>query len=99
PIAGLERTLAYWPQVLPGGKSVLLTTFAGVPFRPSVSVLSLTDHKVRVLVDGGTYGRYLPSGHLAYVDQGVLFVVPFDVGRLEITGKRAALLNDVSFAP
>jgi hypothetical protein len=30
PIAGLERTLAYWPQVLPSGKSVLLTTFSAV---------------------------------------------------------------------
>jgi Tol biopolymer transport system component len=98
PIAGFEHTLAYWPQVLPGGKAVLLTIFAAVSFRPSVAILSLTDHKVRVLVDGATYGRYLPGGYLAYVDQGTLFVAPFDADRLEVTGKRVALFNDVSFA-
>ena len=99
PVAGLEGALAYWPQVLPGGKSVLLTRFAPPSFRPGVSVLSFADHKVKVLLEGGTYARYLPGGHLAYVDQGTLFVAPFDVRRLEITGKRAAILNDVSFAP
>jgi Tol biopolymer transport system component len=98
PIAGMEHTFAYWPQILPGSESVLLTTLA-VSGRPSVSVLSLTDHKVRVLVEGGIYGRYLPSGHLAYVDQGTLFVAPFDVARFEINGKRVPLLNDASFAP
>jgi serine/threonine-protein kinase len=67
--------------------------------RQGIAVLSLADRRIKLLVGSGTYGRYLSSGHLAYVDQGTLFVVPFDVNRLEVTGTRAAVLNDVAYAP
>jgi hypothetical protein len=29
----------------------------------------------KILQRGGYYGRYLPSGHLVYVHEGVIFVV------------------------
>ena len=53
PITGFEHAQAYWPQVLPGRKGVLLSRIAADTGRPSVAVLSLADHKVKVLVDGG----------------------------------------------
>ena len=44
---------------------------------------------------GGIYGRYLPTRHLAYVREGTLFAAPFDLGRLEVTGPPAPIVEDV----
>jgi hypothetical protein len=70
-----------WPQVLPGAKAVLFTAFpsmTGVE-GASIEVLSLSDRRRQTLVRGGTWARYLPSGHLIYIDKGTLFTVPFDL--------------------
>src|SRR5262249_3790461 len=50
--------------------------------------------KRKVLVDGGSYARYLPSGHLVYIRGGTLMAVPFDLGRLE-TGPPVPVLEGV----
>jgi serine/threonine-protein kinase len=47
---------------------------------------------------GGTYGRYVPSGHLLYVNRGTLFAVPFDLGALEIRGTPTPVLNQVAYS-
>ena len=47
---------------------------------------------------GGTYGRYLPGGHLIYINRGTLFAVPFDVDRLEIRGTPAPVLDQVGYS-
>ncbi len=46
---------------------------------------------------GGTFGRYLPSGHLVYVNRGTLFAVPFDVDRLEVHGTPAPVLDQIGY--
>ena len=63
----------------------------------NIEVMSLADHPRKTLVRGGTFGRYLPSGHLVYVNRGTLFAVPFDVDRLEIHGTLAPVLAQVSY--
>jgi serine/threonine-protein kinase len=88
-----------WPQILPGGKAVLFTAgAAAVAFDgANIVVMSLADHRRKTLVRGGTYGRYLPSGHLVYVNRGTLFAVPFDVERLEVHGTPAPVLDQVGY--
>ena len=48
---------------------------------------------------GGYYGRYLPSGHLVYLRQGVLLGVRFDPQRLEVRGTPVPILDDVAANP
>jgi serine/threonine-protein kinase len=48
-----------------------------------------------VVARGGTNPRYLPSGHLVYVNNGTLFAVPFDPGKLETSGNAVPILDDV----
>jgi Tol biopolymer transport system component len=88
-----------WPQILPGGKAVLFTTGATAAAfdGANIEVMSLADHRRKTLVRGGTFGRYLPSGHLVYVNRGTLFAVPFDVDRLEVHGTPAAVLDQVGY--
>ena len=47
---------------------------------------------------GGTFGRYLPSGHLIYINRATLFAVPFDVDRLEVRGTPTPVLTHVSYS-
>jgi Tol biopolymer transport system component len=88
-----------WPQTLPGGKAVLFTTnTTAVGFDgANIEVMSLGDHRRKTLVRGGTFGRYLPSGYLIYVNRGTLFAVPFDLDRLEVHGTPAPVLDQVGY--
>jgi serine/threonine-protein kinase len=90
-----------WPQILPGGKAVLFTAnkSSDSGFDDArIEVMSLGDRRKRTLMRGGTYGRYVPSGHLLYVNRGTLFAVPFDLGALEVRGAPTTVLNQVAYS-
>ena len=88
-----------WPQILPRGKAVLFTAHTATNGfdRANIEVMSLADHSRKTLVRGGTYSRYLPSGHLVYVNRGTLFAVPFDADRLEVHGTPAPVLDQIGY--
>lgn len=50
----------------------------------------------KVLVREGYFVRYLPSGHIAFVRDATLFVAPFDLSRLELTGPFAPVIDHIS---
>jgi serine/threonine-protein kinase len=98
---GAGEVIHRWPQVLPGGQAVLFTaspTTTGLE-GANIEAVSVKTGQVKMLQRGGYYGRYLPSGHLVYVHQGVLFGVGFDVGRLELRGTPTRLLEDMAANP
>jgi serine/threonine protein kinase len=84
-----------WPQVLPGSQAVLFTAHVGGPFEPSLEVLSLKTRE-RKPIHAGFFGRYLPSGHLVYIEQNTLFAAPFSLSNLAITGSPQPVLENVS---
>ena len=59
-----------------------------------VQVLKTGERKT--LVQGGMYPRYLPSGHLVYARDNTIFVVPFNLNRLEVTGPPVPFLEHVA---
>ena len=88
-----------WPEILPGGKAVLFTIGTGTDYNDArIGLLSLEKGERRVLVEGGTYARYVPSGHLVYAHAGGLLAVPFDLKRLEVTGTPVSILESVSMS-
>ncbi len=86
-----------WPQVLPGGETVLFTsnTHLGNFEDADIVVYSIPSAQRKVVMHGGFHGRYLPSGHVVYMHEGTLFAVPFDLKRLEVTGHPAPILEGV----
>ena len=88
----------YWPDALPGGKAVLYTErFQSTSFDgANLVVADMGGGPPKIVVRGGYYGRYLPSGHLIYVQQGTLFVIPFDLTRLETVGRAVPALDGVT---
>ena len=43
----------------------------------------------------GSYGRYVPTGHLLYVQEATLVAVPFDLQRLEPVGEPVPVIEGV----
>ena len=79
-----------WPQVLPGGNAVLFTiqlTTQTTYDDSRIAILSLQTGKWRTLLEGGSYARYVPSGHIVYARAGSLMAMPFDLRRLELSGE------------
>jgi serine/threonine-protein kinase len=96
-----ERTHR-WPQELPGGKGVLLTvgtskieTFDDA----NIAVLVPGSDELRTVIEGGMYGRYLPGGQLVFARDNMLFAVPFDLDRLEVTGRPEPIIENVVTDP
>jgi Tol biopolymer transport system component len=92
-----------WPQVLPGGQAVLLSVqVAGRRIDEGrIDVLSLRDGRRKTIQRGGMFGRYLATpngrGYLVYVAKGTVFGAPFDLGRFEVVGTPAAILEEVGY--
>ena len=89
-----------WPQFLPGGKALLFTVHrqTGNFDTAAIELLSLPDGRRKTIHEGATFARYLPSGHIVFVDKGTLFALPFDLRRLEITGPLFPILEEVVYS-
>ena len=88
-----------WPQILPGGAAVLFTAHSqavGNFDNASIQVVTIATGERKVVHSGGTFGRYVPSGHLIFVNKGTVFAAPFDLKRLEVTGTPAPIVQNVT---
>jgi serine/threonine-protein kinase len=65
----------------------------------NIEVQSFRTGQRKVLHRGGYFPHYLPSGHLVYMHDGVLFAAPMDAKRLELTGPPVPVLEDVEGLP
>ncbi len=50
------------------------------------------------LIQGGTEGRWVPTGHLVYVLDGTLFAVAFDPGSIELPSGPASMVEGIRMA-
>jgi len=98
-IATKDDEQAHGPQMLPDGRTVLFTLAVGTtPDRwdkAHIVVQSLKTGERKTLVEGGSDARYLPTGHIVYALSGVLFAIPFDAGRLQVSGGPVPVIEGV----
>ena len=90
-------TFSRFPHSLPGGEAVLYTV--GFGEQADTWVLSVETGQSDLLFEGGAAARYVPSGHLVYTNQGELWAVPFDAGRLELSGSPIPIPADIAQYP
>ena len=98
-----DNQQVYGPQLLPGSEWVLFTLAragggANRWDQADIVVESLQTHERRVLRSGGFDARYLPTGHLTYVFENVLFASAFDVKTLTLDDERVSLIQGVQSA-
>jgi len=87
-----------WPQILPGGKAILFTIIPGDITSADdayIAVQVIGQKEPRILVRGGTFGRYLATGHLVYVRNGTLLAVPFDLKKFQVKGSPNMVLDNI----
>ena len=77
------------PQILPDGRSVVFEVGGA---GGQIAVQSLESGQRKILFPGGS-PRYVPTGHLVYVVDGVLFAVPFDLDTSEVVGGPLAVVG------
>ena len=83
-------------EFLPGGDALLLTSSRGrTTDENSIEVFTIETGTREVLVQGGSFARYLPTGHLVFFGSGTLMAVPFDLDRLELRGAPVPVIEDV----
>jgi serine/threonine-protein kinase len=100
-IAVNDGELAHGPHLLPDGEWMLFTLLpAGVGSwnRAQIVLQSLATGERVLLVNGGRDARYLSTGHLVYVVNGVLFGASFDRATRRLTGTAAPVVRDMADA-
>ena len=98
-LGGTTPRVPTWPHVLPGSAAVLFASVSGPAAleTATIDVYSFADGSRKTLVRGGTFPRYVPTGHLTYLNQGTLYAVPFDLDALEVRGDPVPVLEEVAF--
>jgi Tol biopolymer transport system component len=86
-----------WPQALPRRAGVLFTeqSITETADAANVVVVPLSGGTPKVVARGSHYGRYVPTGHLVYMQHGTLFAVPFDLDSLEARGQAVPVVEGV----
>jgi hypothetical protein len=94
-----EEGAAGDPQIVDGGKAVIFALApAEGPFRwgrATIVAQPLPSGERKVLFAGGSYARYLPSGHLIFARRGFVLAAPFDPKKLELKGNGVPVIEGV----
>jgi serine/threonine-protein kinase len=90
------------PHLLPGGRHMLLTIAHGNDFNrwnnAKIVVVSLSTKERGDLVQGGSDGRYVPTGHLIYTHRERLLAIPFDLSRMATRGSPSPVVEGMSMS-
>ena len=86
----------WWPQALPDGDHVIFTAYRTPIGSATIEVLSISSGERKVLLTGGVYGFYVPTGHLLFAVGETIRAVPFDLDRLEVNGDAVPVVDDVA---
>jgi serine/threonine-protein kinase len=99
PLASDEAT-ERWPQVLPGGKTVLYTgsSATGTIGNANANLYArmISGGERRLVQPGSVFARYVPTGHLLFVRSSTLFAVRFDPERLAVSGTAVPLVDGIT---
>jgi serine/threonine-protein kinase len=90
-----------WPQYVAGHDVVIFTshTSGGAFDGATIEALNLKTGVRKTVYRGGTFGRYITSGHLVFANKDTIFAVPFDITSLEVTGSPAPVTQGVGYNP
>jgi Tol biopolymer transport system component len=80
-----------WPNVLPGGRTVLFGARSGDKAR--IEAVDIETGKRQVVVERGTLPLYSASGHLMFFRDGALLAARFDLANLRLAGPAVTAIS------
>jgi eukaryotic-like serine/threonine-protein kinase len=87
------------PQMLPGRGEILFTAASEVGDdrwdKALIVAQSLKTGERKTLINGGSDARYVSTGHIVYALGANLFAVPFDAGKVQVTGGPVPIVEGV----
>ena len=86
----------WWPQILPDGDHVMFTAYRTPLDSATIEVLTISSGERRVVLTGGVYGLYVPTGHLLFAVGETIRAVPFDLDRFTVKGSPQTVVDDVA---
>ncbi len=87
---GWQFAPSMFPQVLPNNTGILFSIQTFV-----LGVYDLRSQKGHVILNGGTFPRFSPTGDIVFARRGTVQVAPFDAQRLKVTGPPVQLFDRV----
>jgi serine/threonine-protein kinase len=101
PDASRDEIAHRWPDVLPDGKILFTIKKAGIRTFDDAEIALLDPDKKawKTIIRGGSYARFVPTGHIVFARNGSIIAVPFDAARGEVTGTPVAVVNGVMMSP
>jgi len=104
-VSAKARNLASDPQALPDDRGTLFTLRpegrGGIELwdKARIVVQASRGSEPITLIDGGSSGRYLATGHIVYAVEGRLLAVTFDLRNLSVTSAPVPVLDGVARTP
>jgi eukaryotic-like serine/threonine-protein kinase len=84
------------PHCLPDGRGALFTIMKeSNDLQPRIAWLDLQTRKWLVLMVDAADARYIPTGHLVFLRQGTLMVLPFNLGKHEVVGQPVPIVANI----
>ncbi len=86
------------PHVLPGSRWVLFTSRRTAWLWGSEQIVaqSLVTAERKIVLQGGSDARYVPTGHLVYLRRGTLCARAFDLAKVSVAGAEYGLIEKVA---
>ena len=92
-----NETSHRYPDHLPDGKHLIYTSYESLnSAEATIRVVDLTTGKSKDLHRGAEFGRYAPSGHLLYWQEGTIFAAPLDLSSMELTAVPVPVVQGVA---
>ena len=84
-----------WPRLLPGGQVVIFSRLSARGTFDDAEILAvhLPHGQPKLVLKSAYYPRYLPTGHLAFVQGDSVLAAPFDLNALDVTGPAVTILS------
>jgi serine/threonine-protein kinase len=84
-----------WPEILPGGTTIVFTVWSGSIDRSRVVIRPLAGGETRTLFESASSARYAATGHLVYYQSGSVMATTFDPVRMAVGDRRVAVQENV----